>query len=193
MNLSNQGLTSMKSNPDADSLGGLYQEIIVEHSRRPRHKGPLSPCQFCQEGKNPLCGDEVNVFARVEQHAGAPARVFVSFDGHGCSISQASASMMCDAVNGQTFEDALSCLDKAEDIYSGTLVPADSEDPEHDFEALAGVAKFPVRIKCAALAWKSLELLLSTHFDEHGKPLQSTTAATEAAPKRKLKIITHES
>lgn len=174
-----------------DALGGLYQEILLEHSKYPRHKGRLTGCQLCQEGKNPVCGDEVNVFVKVHPGDGV-ARISASFEGKGCSISQASASMMCEAIQDLSVIDAQRLIDRAEDIYSGALKPADAEDPEDDLEALSGVANFPVRIKCAALPWKSLELLLAGHFDTNGLPVKKISENSEKPAARKLRVVSTE-
>lgn len=176
--------------PGDDALGGLYQEIIREHTRFPRFKGKCAQCRFCQEGKNASCGDEVCVFLKVDETQGCP-KISASFDGHGCSISQASASMMCQAIQGLTIAEARSILGKAEKIYSGEIVPQDPEEPEDDLEALAGVSKFPVRVKCAALPWKSLEMLLDEHFNSHGA-LHQEKAQEESKKARRLKIVTTE-
>lgn len=189
-------------------LEDLYQEIIVEHSKRPRHKGRIEGCRFCQEGKNPLCGDQITVFCRAEAtpasddsgRAGTqgdlPLRLYTNFEGTGCSISQASASMMCEAVQGMTPQEARAAIAHVESIYTGKTRPGAGDDLEEDVEALFGVSKFPVRIKCAALAWKTLELVLDEHFDAQGR-LKSPEAGCEqvrsCAQGRKLKVVTTES
>lgn len=185
-----------KENP---SIGELYQEIIVEHSRRPRCKGRVEGCQFCLEGKNPLCGDQITLYCQlISSHgmAGEP-RIKVSFEGSGCSISQASTSMMCEAVNNKTVREARAQIERVEGIYTGRSEPKSEDELEEDVEALQGVSKFPVRIKCAALAWKTLELLLTENFDDNGvqRPESLACKLNEpcASQSRKLKkIITTE-
>lgn len=182
----------------AAEMSSLYQEIIVEHSKFPRFKGAQPGCRFCQEGKNPLCGDEVRVFVKLGSDAttSTAPKLFTHFEGHGCSISQASASMMCSAVQNLTPNEARAVIKKAEDIYSGKTAAKSEEDFEDDLEALSGVGQFPVRVKCAALPWKSLQLLLDEHFDEQGiiRETQSETPlqCVETC-RKKLKIVSTES
>lgn len=184
---------------ETPNLGELYQEIIVEHSRRPRCKGRVEGCQFCLEGKNPLCGDQITLYCQVVTPSAdcAQPRIQVNFEGSGCSISQASTSMMCEAVNNKTVSEARSQIEKVELIYTGRSEQKSEDDIEEDFEALQGVSKFPVRIKCAALPWKTLELLLNENFDEQGQQRPESLACKLSEPcgskSRKLnKIITTE-
>lgn len=184
---------------ETPSLGELYQEIIVEHSRRPRCKGKVEGCQFCLEGKNPLCGDQITLYCQlISSHGSASEpRIKVSFEGSGCSISQASTSMMCEAVSNKTVREARTQIERVEGIYTGRTGPKTEDELEEDYEALQGVSKFPVRIKCAALAWKTLELLLTENFDENGIQRPESLACKLSEPcgsqSRKLKkIITTE-
>lgn len=134
-------------------LEQLYQEIILDHSKRPRHERELDPCTGRAEGYNPLCGDKVTVFVREEEGRIAEA----SFLGEGCAISRASASIMTTLLAGLTAEQAHA---KAREIYE---MLTKAEEPRLDLAengeiaALAGVRKFPARIKCATLAWHALE------------------------------------
>jgi nitrogen fixation NifU-like protein len=144
-------------------LEDLYREIILDHYRNPRNRGELPvPPAHRVEGFNPLCGDEVVIFIDVEGDKVTDVRI----DGQGCSISQSSASMMSAAVKGKTVEEvrALTRAFKAMmSIHESSLDGADGEAPEvdpdiklGDLEALRGVVKFPVRIKCATLSWITL-------------------------------------
>ena len=149
-------------------LEDLYREIILDHYRSPRNRGELeSPPATRVEGFNPLCGDEIVVYLDVEDGKIADIRI----GGQGCSISQSSASMMSAAVKGKTLEEveALtrtfkammsiheSSLDSGAPADDAELVdPADSDVKLGDLEALRGVVKFPVRIKCATLSWNTL-------------------------------------
>ncbi|KAB8032092.1 Fe-S cluster assembly sulfur transfer protein SufU [Fluviispira multicolorata] len=184
---------SLKSSQSVE-LNALYQEVIVDHSRNPRFKSKNMPCRFCQEGKNPLCGDNITVYCQVEMKEKQPI-LFVGFDGTGCSISQASASIMCNSLQSVTLNEARNLIHEAEKIYTGKT-PVNSDDLEHDIEALHGVSKFPVRVKCAALPWKTLHLLLSDNFDEAGLPKQGCdkliNCAQSALNQRKLKIVSTE-
>jgi nitrogen fixation NifU-like protein len=145
-------------------LEDLYREIILDHYRSPRNRGELPvPPAHRTEGFNPLCGDEVVVFLDV----GDDGRIAdIRISGQGCSISQSSASMMSAAVKGKTVDEARQ-LTKAfkammsihEHSLDGAEHDAEEPDPEvklGDLEALRGVVKFPVRIKCATLSWNTL-------------------------------------
>jgi nitrogen fixation NifU-like protein len=145
-------------------LEDLYREIILDHYRNPRNRGELAtPPAHRSEGFNPLCGDEVQVYLDVED--GTVADVKVS--GQGCSISQSSASMMSQAVKGKSVDDARRLVRAFKSMMSIHEYGLDGEDDEAadaldgdiklgDLEALRGVVKFPVRIKCATLAWNTL-------------------------------------
>lgn len=173
-------------------LTSLYQEVILEHFKRPRFKGRTDHCQFCQEGKNPLCGDTITIFCEVKQDKD---RAFLNlhFEGVGCSISQASASIMCESLQNIDFAEAKKILAHAENIYTGKE-KLNAEDLESDLEALHGVSKFPVRIKCAALPWKTLEILLADNFNEEGIPKAGCNKLTNCVQNKtkKLKIVTTE-
>src|SRR5688500_7552313 len=142
-------------------LEDLYREIILDHYRSPRNRGELpTPPAHRAEGFNPLCGDEIVVFLDVRDGVVADLRI----DGQGCSISQSSASMMSSAVKGKTVDEARALIRAFKGMMSiheqrldGDGEPvAPAEDPEvklGDLEALQGVVKFPVRIKCATLSW----------------------------------------
>ena len=136
--------------PEPD-LDDLYRELILDHYRHPRNKGELAHATTNAEGFNPLCGDEIEVDLEIE---GDQIRD-VAFRGRGCSISQASCSMMTAAVKGQTREEARSLIA----AFKAMMIEPETE-PEarlEDLEAFQGVAKFPVRVKCATLAWHVLE------------------------------------
>jgi nitrogen fixation NifU-like protein len=145
-------------------LEDLYREIILDHYRSPRNRGELpTPPATRVEGFNPLCGDEIVVYVDVEDGKVADLRI----GGQGCSISQSSASMMSAAVKGQSL-DQVQALTRAfkgmMSIHEQSLDGEDTEvpievDPDvklGDLEALRGVVKFPVRIKCATLSWNTL-------------------------------------
>jgi nitrogen fixation protein NifU and related proteins len=141
-------------------LEDLYREIILDHYRSPRNRGELaSPPAVRAEGFNPLCGDEIVVYLVVD---GDQVRD-IKISGQGCSISQSSASMMSAAVKGKTVEEArqlVRAFKAMMSIHEHALEADDADDePEvtlGDLEALRGVVKFPVRIKCATLAWNTL-------------------------------------
>jgi nitrogen fixation NifU-like protein len=146
-------------------LEDLYREIILDHYRNPRQRGELDvPPAHRVEGFNPLCGDEIVVFLDVDDH-GVVDDIRIS--GQGCSISQSSASMMAAAVKGKTVDEVRDLTKAFKAMMSIHESALDGEDgaPEPDgipevklgdLEALRGVVKFPVRIKCATLAWNTL-------------------------------------
>ena len=144
-------------------LEDLYREIILDHYRNPRNRGELPvPPAHRVEGFNPLCGDEVVIYIDVDGDKVADLRI----DGQGCSISQSSASMMSAAVKGKTVEEVraltrafkamMSIHESSLDGGDGELAEVDPDIKLGDLEALRGVVKFPVRIKCATLAWNTL-------------------------------------
>ena len=148
-----------------NGLEDLYREIILDHYRTPRNRGELpTPPAHMTEGFNPLCGDEIKVFLVVDD--GKVADIKIS--GQGCSISQSSASMMSSAVKGKTLDEARAVIRAFKGMMSvheheiggdGSDTEGDGAAPEvklGDLEALRGVVKFPVRIKCATLAWNTL-------------------------------------
>jgi nitrogen fixation NifU-like protein len=141
-------------------LEDLYREIILDHYRTPRNRGELpTPPAVRSEGFNPLCGDEVQVYLDV--HDGVVDDIRIS--GQGCSISQSSASMMSQAVKGRSLPEARALLHAFKSMMSiedgHDRDDADDAEPGvkmGDLEALQGVVKYPVRIKCATLAWNTL-------------------------------------
>jgi nitrogen fixation NifU-like protein len=177
-------------------LSELYLDVIREHNRHPHFKKVPQNCRLCQEGYNPSCGDRLTLYITLndENH------LSVFFDGHGCAISQASSSILCSMLQNVSCQTAREVFERAESIYTGRHT-VQSEDLEDEIEALSGVAKFPVRIKCAALPWKTLEILLQEHFDGEGKPLNLHCPLEESCPtrqeqktaqKRHLKVISTE-
>jgi nitrogen fixation protein NifU and related proteins len=132
----------------------LYKDILLDHYRNPRHRGALPAPTCAADGANPLCGDQIHL--DVDMQDGRIAGI--SFSGAGCSISQASASMMTEYVAGKPVADA----ERAIDDFQQMMLRG--ETPVADFgdiEALIGVAKFPARVKCASLAWKTLHQALA--------------------------------
>ncbi len=147
------------------SLDDLYKEIILDHYRSPRNQGELDPPAHRCEGFNPLCGDEVIVFVSLIDQRIEDIRI----GGQGCSISQASASMMTEIIKGKSISEAeeiIHAFKEMMDIYESELsgeetARSSSNVDLGDLEALQGVVKFPVRIKCATLAWNTLTQSIS--------------------------------
>lgn len=164
-------------------LTDLYQEVILDHFRRPRHFHKMEGCDICQPGKNPLCGDELSLFLRKDD----AGRFQASFEGHGCSISKASASIMVDAINGKTEAEIAPVIARFYELIrnDGSLVMP--EELDSDLDALAGVRQFPVRIKCASLAWKSLELAFKEL--QSGRKIVAAPATTDDMPQTERTTI----
>jgi len=134
------------------ALDDLYREIILDHYSHPRNRGALEHADISVEGANPLCGDELSLHARVQDGVIAEVR----FDGRGCSISQASASMMTEEMKGKRLDEARGLVAQFKAMMHGQ--PSALEGT--DLAALQGVRKFPVRVKCATLAWHTLRSAL---------------------------------
>ena len=128
----------------------LYRDIILDHYRNPRNKGDLDPAEISVSANNPLCGDEVTITARLS--ADGSAVEALHFSGRGCSISQASASMMTEEIEGKPLAEALKLINKFKEM----MLAEGEVEGLGDLEALQGVKKYPVRIKCAVLPWNSL-------------------------------------
>lgn len=129
----------------------LYQEIILEHNRKPRNFREMDDANRRIQGRNPLCGDELTLWMKVEGDAIAD----VSFKGQGCAISKASASLMTAAVKGKSRAEAEALFDQFHKLVRGELADADQKSLG-SLRAFAGVAKFPNRVKCASLAWHAM-------------------------------------
>lgn len=136
----------------------LYKELILDHFENPRNFGVLNPSTLHEKGVNPLCGDEFELFINMEDNLIKEAR----FQGKGCSISQASASMMTELIEGKTKEEALLLIEKFKGMILEDKEPDFNED-ESDLEALNGVKKYPVRVKCAVLSWNTLDKALKSN------------------------------
>lgn len=136
-------------------LRDLYQEVILDHNKRPRNFGELVDANCRAEGHNPLCGDRLRITVRVENHVIADIR----FEGSGCAISKASASLMTERVKGETIETAEALFAAFHRMVTqGGL--GDETTDMGKLSVLAGVAEFPVRVKCATLAWHTLRAAL---------------------------------
>ena len=133
-------------------LRELYQEVILDHSRKPRNFGKPVEVHHMAQGHNPLCGDRVTVYLDLD---GDGRVTEVTFEGSGCAISMASASIMTEMLKGKTVSEAKSLFDKFHGVVTGEdedMSGADGIDLDR-LEALAGVREFPMRVKCATLAW----------------------------------------
>jgi len=133
-----------------NALRELYQEVILDHSRHPRHYGALEDASHKADGYNPLCGDRVTVYLKL----GEDNRVAdIKFEGKGCAISQASASMMTDMLKGRTAAEADRLMRGFLHLVKGEDASDLPEDDRERLEVMGGISEFPMRVKCATLAW----------------------------------------
>ncbi len=131
-------------------LNDLYRDVILDHNRRPRNFGVLEPADASVEGFNPMCGDHLTVRLKMDQDKISDIR----FEGQGCAISTASASLMTEAVKGRTRVEALRLFDRIHELLTDDAAPA--ADGLGKLAALSGVRAYPARVKCASLCWHTL-------------------------------------
>lgn len=162
---------------ETGDLTALYREVIVDHGRNPRNFGPLEGANRSVEGQNPLCGDELEIQLRVDDDTITAVR----FTGSGCAISQASASLMTQAVEGLTLADARDLFTRVHAMLTASAGGADAPgvapvDPTElgKLAVLGGVSQFPTRVKCASLAWQALHQILDGSHDQ-GEPVAVST------------------
>lgn len=140
-----------------ESLRELYQDIILDHSKHPRHFGPLEHATHHANGHNPLCGDRITIHLIV----GADGRIAeIKFEGRGCAISQASASLMTDMLSGRSRDEAEKLMTGFLHLVKGEDASGLSEDDMEILQVMAGVSAFPMRVKCATLAWHTMKSAL---------------------------------
>ncbi len=148
-------------------LEDLYKEVILDHYRSPRNRGELpTPPAIMEEGFNPLCGDEVKVYVLVEKEIVKDIRI----EGQGCSISQASASMMTESVLDKSLDEAKELVERFKEmmsIHENSLNSSEADSNKAissmgDLEALKGVVKYPIRIKCATLGWNTFDQIIES-------------------------------
>jgi nitrogen fixation NifU-like protein len=150
------------------SLRELYQEVILDHSRHPRHFGPLDNATHKAEGYNPLCGDRVTVMLALDE-AGRVADI--KFQGKGCAISQASASLMTEMLMGRSREDAEKLMYGFLHLVKGEDATDLTPDDREYLDVMSGISEFPMRVKCATLAWHTFRNAV-----EEGKTIEEGAA-----------------
>jgi nitrogen fixation NifU-like protein len=133
-----------------NALRELYQEVILDHSRHPRHHGVLDGASHKAEGYNPLCGDRVTVYLNLDDDGRVAD---IKFQGKGCAISQASASMMTEMLKGRTRADAEKLMEGFLHLVKGEAATGLSGDDRETLDVMSGISEFPMRVKCATLAW----------------------------------------
>lgn len=139
-----------------EGLRELYQEVILDHSKKPRNFREIENTEYQAKGYNPLCGDRITVFAAVKDGT----IVDISFQGNGCAISTASASMMTESLKGKSVEEAETLFGKFHELVTGKLPPEEGTEDLGKLAVFAGVQEFPIRVKCATLAWHTLRAAL---------------------------------
>ena len=145
-------------------LRDLYQQVIVDHSKRPRNLHPLEGANRKVEGYNPLCGDKITIYAKVENGVVAD----ISFEGSGCAISTASASLLTESLKGKTLAEAEALFESFHSLLTG-LEPAAEAPKLGKLVVFSGVCDYPTRVKCATLAWHTLHAAL------HGEGEKAST------------------
>ena len=145
-------------------LSDLYQEVILDHNKRPRNYGQLPDATHTAKGHNPLCGDKLNLALKIE----GDRITGVAFEGSGCAISKSSASLMTDAIKGHTIDEATALFDKFHQMVTTPIDQPVDEAAVGKLAAFAGVREFPARVKCASLPWHTLKAALS-HTPEPAK------------------------
>ena len=142
-------------------LSDLYQEVILDHNRRPRNFGQLPDATRTAKGYNPLCGDRLTLYLKLDGD-----RIDgVAFEGSGCAISKASASLMTDAIKGQSTSSAADLFERFHQMITTPIDQPVDEDSVGKLAVLAGVREFPARVKCASLAWHTLKAALDDTSD----------------------------
>ena len=138
-------------------LSELYQQVILDHNKKPRNFHKLENANRKAEGYNPLCGDQLNIYLKIDDEQVTD----ISFEGSGCAISKASASMMTQAVKGKSQAEVEQLFDEFHRMVTGTL--DEETEPNHlgKLKIFAGVREFPVRVKCATLSWHTMHAALN--------------------------------
>lgn len=139
-------------------LRDLYQEVILDHNKRPRNFHMMDPCSHHADGYNPLCGDQVTIYLDVENGIIKD----VAFQGSGCAISTASASLMTEALKGKSVTEVAQLFESFHDVVTGAGEPSPKMGK---LAVLAGVQDYPSRVKCATLAWHTLKAALENRTD----------------------------
>jgi nitrogen fixation NifU-like protein len=145
---------------DTDELRDLYRELILDHAKSPRHFGKLSDATHSANGINPLCGDKLNLYLQIDA---ANKIAAISFEGSGCAISVASASLLTETVLGLDTATAMTCFDAVTSRLTQQQTDIEDTIEIGKIRALDGVKKYPARVKCATLAWHALSSAIHQH------------------------------
>ena len=150
-------------NPNDLRLNDLYQEVILDHNKRPRNFGRVEDANHSAHGKNPLCGDDYFLYLATD---GSGKIRKVGFEGSGCAISKASASMMTTLVQGKSVKEAETLKDNFIHLLTDNMVSKETISNVGSLKIFEGVRQFPIRVKCAALIWRTLEAALKSEKDK---------------------------
>jgi nitrogen fixation NifU-like protein len=142
-------------------LSGLYQDVILEHNRAPRNFRVVEDATRHAEGRNPLCGDQIGVWLKLD----GDVVTDVSFQGSGCAISKASASLMTTAVKGKSRAEVEQLFQRFHELVTGKLPPEQAREKLGKLVVFSGISEFPVRVKCASLSWHALKAALEQATD----------------------------
>ena len=142
-----------------DDLKSLYQEVILDHSKSPRNFGQIEPHNAEGYGDNPLCGDQVSLYANIDDNG---LITDISFEGKGCAISTASASLLTQLVKGKSRQQAIEMFDRFQEMVTSSDDKDEQPDTPEELKVLAGVRQFPMRVKCATLSWHALKAALES-------------------------------
>jgi len=148
------------------SLGDLYQQVIIDHTKAPRNFGKLDPCNHDAEGYNPLCGDQLHVYVQVNADQVIEN---IKFEGQGCSISTASASLMTESLKGKPISEFERLFKEFHQMATADMDEEPDEEALGKLAVLAGVKEFPSRIKCATLCWHTLK----SAIEDAGEPART--------------------
>lgn len=159
------------------SLDDLYKEVILDHYQHPRNRGRLESPDVATRGHNPLCGDEIELALAIDDETVRD----VGFGGRGCSISQASASMMTENIKGRTLRDAEQLTDAFKAVMTAGG-PTEALGQAEELQALQGVKRYPVRVKCALLPWTALEEAVELYRKRAPSPRAVPVGTADSAP-----------
>jgi len=148
------------------SLGDLYQQVIIDHTKSPRNFGKLDPCNHDAEGYNPLCGDQLHIYLQINSDNVIEG---IKFEGQGCSISTASASLMTEALKGKSIAEFERLFEAFHHMATADMDEKPDEEALGKLAVLAGVKEFPSRIKCATLCWHTLK----SAIEDAGEPART--------------------
>ncbi len=169
-----------------DNLRTLYQQVILEHYKKPKHRGKTDPVDRHQRGHNPSCGDTIDLTVKLSESGDAIEEV--KFEGEGCAIAMASADLMADAMRGKSLPEALEMVQQFQNMMKGQ---AEFPRELRKLNVMQGVAQFPVRIKCATLTWHTLKAAIeqsaqAANAEASNAPIANEFVSNEALPEGAL-------